>query len=200
MRIARHVVARKDQQLVALPAQVRQHLGLVPGEMVWWHIGRKGHVALSVSGRVRGGRLSADVDCSTCPKLRAELDRLRRELRAGEVGTSGQFFRAGYHRALGDLGNFKADLQLALMLLKTLVGRDRGGVALRSPRGPRARRRTEVVPGPDSLPLSGAPSSPSAQVPEEGASPARHTPDPLPSSVVSEGEASTPGPSVPGGP
>lgn len=200
MKIARHVVARKHQQLVALPAEVRHHLGLVPRALVWWHIGRKGHVALSVSGRVRAGRPREDEDCPACSKYRAELDRLRRELRTGESATPAQFFRQGYHRALGDLGNFKADLQLALMLLKTLVGRERDGARLRVPRAPRGRRRTEVVPGPDSLPLSGAPSSPSAQVPEEGASPARHTPDPLPSSVVSEGEASTPGPSVPGGP
>ncbi len=167
MRIARHVVARKTQQLVALPAEVRRHLGLVPGAMVWWHIGRRKVVSLTTTGRTRAGRPTLDEDCPTCAKLRAELERLRREMRDGTAATPGQHWREGYHRALGDLGNFKADIQVALMLLKQLVRRDRDPGAPRLSRPSRPRRRVETVPGPDQLP---PPDSPSSPVPiEQGA-------------------------------
>jgi len=153
MRIARHVVARKKQQLVALPAEVRRHLGLLPGAMVWWHVGRKGMVALTTSGRVRAGRPREDEDCPMCIKLRVELERLRREVRDGESATPAQFWRQGYARALGDVGNVKADLEVALVLLKQLVARDRHGSAPtgapRARRTPRARARpVEVVDAP----------------------------------------------------
>jgi len=94
MRLTRHVVARKNQWLVALPSEVRQHLSLVPGASVYWHISQRGRVALTVSGKLTGGRAREDADCPSCAKYRAELDRLRHELREGEAATPGQWFRS----------------------------------------------------------------------------------------------------------
>jgi len=103
MRLTRHVVARKNQWLVAIPAEVRQHLALVPGASVYWHISQRGRVALTVSGKLSGGAARQDADCPSCAKYRAELDRLRHELREGEAATPGQWFRqalASTERAL----------------------------------------------------------------------------------------------------
>lgn len=97
MRIARHVVARKDQWLVALPAELRRHLKLVPGVTVWWHIGAKGRATLTLSGRTGAGRPTTEEDCRTCAKYREELDRLRRELRDGETATAAAWWRQGFH-------------------------------------------------------------------------------------------------------
>ncbi len=153
MRIARHVVARKDQWLVALPAQLRARLGLTPGAMVWWHIGKKRQATLTVSGRVRAGRPAIDEDCPTCAKLRAEVDRQRRQLGEGDAASAGQYFKAGYMRALGDVGNVKYDVELALTLLKELLtrvplrGAAREAPAKHGPRRARARA-VEVVEAP----------------------------------------------------
>jgi len=98
MRVQRHVVARKTQWLVAIPSEVKHHLSLVPGATVWWHIGRKGQVGLTVTGRVRAGRPREDEDCPTCGKYRAELDRLRRELREREAATPAQWFRTSFQQ------------------------------------------------------------------------------------------------------
>jgi len=149
MRLARHVVARKDQWLVALPAQLRERLGLVPGTMVWWHIGKKRQATLTVSGRVRAGRHSADEDCPTCAKLRAELDRYRRELRETDAAVPGQYWRQGYMRALGDVGNVKYDVDVALTLLKEVLARLPVRGAAGSRRARRGRATTETAPGPD---------------------------------------------------
>lgn len=178
MRIARHVVARKKQHLVALPAQLLAHLGLTPGVMVWWHIGKKRQATLTVSGRVRGGRPAIDEDCPTCAKLRAEIDRYRRELREGEAATAGQYFKAGYMRALGDVGNVKYDVEVALTLLKEVLARLPARGVGREPSSKRARARTETAPGPDHYPPPHSPRAPD---------------------VVGQG-AATSGRSAPGGP
>ena len=77
MRIERHVVARKKQQLVALPARLREHLDLSPGQAVYWHIATKGQAILTVSGRVRAGRPRDDADCPSCGARQEEIARLR---------------------------------------------------------------------------------------------------------------------------
>jgi hypothetical protein len=160
MRLQRHVVARKDQWLVALPAELRRHLPLVPGAAVWWHLGTRGRATLTVSGRLRGGRPTLDADCSSCAKYRAELDRLRREVRESTAATPGQHWREGYMRALGDIGSTKADLEVALVLLKEIAAQVRylrpGGPA-RAASPPRARRPRRQV---DAIPLPDLPSSP----------------------------------------
>lgn len=151
MRLERHVVTRKNQHLVALPSELREHLGLVGGSKVYWHIGRKGMVSLTVTGRVRAGRPTKDEECPSCSKYRAEVDRLRRELRDGEAGTSGGFFRQGYMQAVAHHGKLDARMDVALTLLKELAAaarrRPSSGSPPSRPRPRRDRRRaTETVP------------------------------------------------------
>lgn len=174
MRIARHVVTRKTQWLVALPSEVRHRLGLTPGVMVWWHVGKKRQATLTVSGRVRAGRPAIDEDCPTCAKLRAELDRLRSDQRESVAGTAGGFFKAGYMRALGDVGSFKADLQVALVMLKQLLARERRASSSRSGGGGRSRalvppRPVEVVEAPVLVGSDGEPIPTEARDPLSGA-------------------------------
>jgi hypothetical protein len=78
--LPRHVVARKDQHLVALPAEVRRHLSLAKGVRVWWHIGRKGAVSLSTMERPPSGRWSTAEACESCARYRAEIERVQRKL------------------------------------------------------------------------------------------------------------------------
>jgi len=82
MRIDRRVVRRKDQYLLALPAQVRKHLGAIGGSRLWWHIAQKGAVAVSNSGKVLRGRLKLDADCPSCEGYRRELARLQAKLQS----------------------------------------------------------------------------------------------------------------------
>lgn len=151
MKIPRHVVARKNQHLVAIPAELRAHLGLVAGAVVWWHIGRKGQAALTVTGRIRAGRPTKDEECPSCKHYRDELDRLRRELREGEAATPRQWWRQGYARANADLGNIKAEVEMCVRLLQEVLRDRRRGRGSSAPtRGHRngARRTAEVVPAP----------------------------------------------------
>lgn len=149
MKVRRTVVARKNQWLVALPSELKRHLSLVPGAEVWWHIGRKGQATLTVTGRVRPGRHRAEEDCHACAKYRTELDRLRREVRDSESATPGEFWRAGYARALGDVGNVKADVELCLVMLKRLLAEQHRVEPQPVKRPRRARpRQVEVASAP----------------------------------------------------
>ena len=153
MREERRIVERRHQLLVAIPATVRDHLKLVGRAKVYWHIGTKGRATLTTTGRASSGRPRLDEDCPSCGKYRAELDRRRREMREGESATPGQFWRQGYMRALGDVGNIKNDVELALVLLKQLLSESRRGPgpagAPSHPRPrPRPRRATETVSTP----------------------------------------------------
>src|SRR6266851_9854864 len=151
MKLDRRVVARKNQWLVALPAELRRHLSLVPVALVWWHIGRKGLATLTVSGHLRGGKPRGEEDCPACSKYRAELERLRHELREGDAALPGQYWRQGYMRALGDVGSVHAEVKLALVLLKQLLqeSRERQQHESRSSvQRPPRRRAVQTMPAP----------------------------------------------------
>ncbi len=171
MKLARHVVARKNQWLVALPSEVRRHLALVPGAQVWWHIGRKGSAALTVTGRLRAGRPRDDEDCPSCAKYRAEVERLRRELRDGEQATAGQLLREGFEQAVATYGAVSDRMDAQREMLRDL----------------RAMVR-ELVKRPPS-----APPAPARNIHEEGAAPARPIPGPSLPSLPSEQGADTSG-------
>lgn len=165
MRIQRHVVARKDQYLVALPAQVRHHLSVVASAAVFWHVVRKGEATLTVSGRTRAGRPRLDADCSSCAKYRDEIERLRALLRASTVPTYNEAVRDGWAQAMRYYARLDGDLHALAEKIDRLAATVAAGVRVR------ARRPTKA-------PASAPPPSP----------------------VLSEGEAVTPGPSVPGDP
>jgi len=161
MRLTRHVVQRKTQQLVAVPAEVRHHLSLVAGSTVYWHISQRGRVALTVSGKLTGGRAVDNADCPSCAKYRTELDRLRAELREREAATPGQWWRAAFasvERAL-----FWDLAELAAWARSQRTAQRQGG-----------RRPSRRAGSSGQSRVSG----PAAQ---------RHTPDPPPSSESSGG-------------
>lgn len=200
MKIDRRVVARKDQLLVPVPAKVRDHLGLVGSARVWWHIGRKGLASLTTSGRLLSGRPRREEDCPACAKYRDELERYRRELREREAATPGQYWRQGYMRAVGDLGNVKHDLDLALTMLKQLLADSRR--AQPQPLAPRRRvrgRRVETV----AAPVLDAPSTPTHDAGGLEPESPRLGPSDLPSELVGavvRGGADTSGAEPPGVP
>jgi len=174
MRLTRHVVARKDQHLVALPAEVRRHLSLVAGATVYWHISQRGRVALTVSGTLTGGRAREDADCPSCAKYRAELDRLRHELREGEAATPGQWFRQAL--ASVERGMFWDLAELAAWARSQRTKQQQGG--RRPGRRPRpaqesrgaAQPRTSIpgpsLPSPESSEGAGTSGGAAPQVPQ----------------------------------
>jgi len=167
MRLTRHVVQRKTQQLVALPAEVRHHLSLVAGSTVYWHISQRGRVALTVSGKLSGGRAREDADCPSCAKYRAELDRLRAELREREAATPGQWWRAAF-----------ASVERALFWdLAELAAWARSQRTAQRQPGRRRERRPR----------------PAQESRASGAAEERHTPDPPPPPTSSEGAATSGG-------
>lgn len=133
MKLDRHVIERKRQLLVPIPPEVRDHLGVIGGARVWWHIARSGLVAMTTTGRSYAGRPRTSADCSACAKYRKELDRLRRELRERSTATPAQLFRQGYMQAVGKYGNLadRIEAQREMLrdirvLLRELVTRPRG--------------------------------------------------------------------------
>lgn len=130
MKLDRHVIERKRQLLVPIPPEVRDHLSVVGGARVWWHIARSGLVVMTTTGRSRAGRPRTSADCAACGKYRAELDRLRRELRERSSATPAQLFRQGYMQAVSKYGDVadRMDAQREMLrdirvLLRELVTR-----------------------------------------------------------------------------
>jgi len=56
MVIGRRVSKRKGQQLVALPPELRARMGVIPGQWLYFHLGRKVEVVLSTSPARAGGQ------------------------------------------------------------------------------------------------------------------------------------------------
>jgi len=56
MVIGRRITKRKGQQLVALPPELRERLGVIPGQWLYFHLGRKGEVVISTSAARAGGK------------------------------------------------------------------------------------------------------------------------------------------------
>lgn len=105
MRIDRKVIQRKDSLLVAIPAAARDHLGLVGGARVWWHVGAKGRLVLTTSGHSWGGRPIKSEDCPVCAKYRAELMKLRQAHQVRDVPTYNTAIREGWHHAIREYGS-----------------------------------------------------------------------------------------------
>ena len=143
MPIARKVVGRKDQLLVAIPAAVRDHLSLLARATVYWHVTRKGAATLTVSGRARGGRPRLDADCSSCAKYRTELDRLRGLLRGATAGDYNTAFGQGYQQGVKSVPIWRAELD-SLHTEVNDVRRLLAQLVVRLPeRKPRWRRNAE---------------------------------------------------------
>lgn len=160
MRIARKVIGRKDQLLVAIPAVVRDHLAVVATAPVYWHVSRKGSVVLTATGRSRGGKPQLSADCPTCAKYRLELDRLRGLLRGAHAGDYNAAFAQGVAHGVKIVPIWRAELDT----LHTEVNDLRRLVAqlvVRLPERRTPRRRVAPTPRPvDVIPLPDLPSAP----------------------------------------
>lgn len=145
MKEPRHVIEKKGRYLVAIPAGVREHLGLVKGAQVWWHTTRKGDVALTVSGRRRRGDVQQDADCPSCARFREEATRLRTMLRTTTVVDYNTAFAQGVQQGVKIVPVWRAELDT----LHTEVNDMRRLLAqlvVKLPdRKPRWRRRAERV-------------------------------------------------------
>jgi len=84
MVIGRRITKRKGQQLVALPPDVRARLGVIPGQWLYFHLGRKGEVVVSTSPARAGGKPPTAALEGELARARARLAELERKL-AGDV-------------------------------------------------------------------------------------------------------------------
>ena len=183
---ARKPYKHGDSQVVALPRSVREHLGVEPGDHVYFHAVRGGEVVLAATSERRGGRPEGLALVRQLAKAKQRIRSLEERVRVIREAAWNEFRAAEAGRVVKLHLSGVPELNAIHEQLRDISAQ----LGLRSrprwSRRPRGRRRVETVPGPDSVPLPGAPSSPSAQVPEEGAAPARQSPDPLPSSGLSE--------------
>jgi hypothetical protein len=178
MKIDRRVVDRKRQLLIPVPPEARDHLSLVGGARVWWHVGTKGRLTLTATGQTRAGKPRLDSDCPTCTKYRAELERLRGNQATTEGLPPVQLFWAGFMLAVKRYGDVPDRLDGQREMLSDLRDQLRDIRTLA-----RELFKRSAAAEPRAWPFDHDP-----------------WPSPSPSPVVSEGEAVTTGPSVPGHP
>jgi hypothetical protein len=162
MRIQRRVIARKSQQLVAIPAAVRDHLGLVAGAAVFWHLTARGSAVLTSSGRARGGKPRLDADCPSCAKYRDELDRLRNALRSSSVPSYNEAIRDGWAQAMRHYTRLDGDVLTLSEKIDALRVMIASGVRVRAT--PR-RRPSPSAPPPSSDVSAGEAVTPGVQPP-----------------------------------
>jgi hypothetical protein len=162
VRIERHVVARKTQQLVALPAEVRRHLSLVAGAKVFWHVDRPRYVMLTASGRTRRGRPRVSADCPACAKYREEIERLRGLLRSSSVPTYNEAIRDGWAQAMRHYTRLDGDLLTLAEKIDRLAATVAAGVRVRA----RVVRPPKPSPSPSpSVDVAGEAVTPGVQPP-----------------------------------
>jgi hypothetical protein len=125
MSESRHVLGRRGQLLIALPATVKRGLGLTAGALVFWHVVRKGEAVLALDEKRAGGRPRAEASCSRCEERERELMRLRNALQSRDAADGARYFGQGYQAALRHEGSLGDRLDVALDFLRELLGRKR---------------------------------------------------------------------------
>jgi len=149
MVIGRRVARRKGQQLIALAPEVRARLGVIPGQWLYFHLGRKGEVVLSTSPARAGGQpptAALENDLRAAREQIAHLEaRLRgwplAELRAGAAQGVLQSLKTMEYPggSLYEIARALDDIRAALKLRRV------------TPRAPRQRapvRQVETVDAP----------------------------------------------------
>jgi hypothetical protein len=164
MVIGRRVSKRKGQQLVALPPELRERLGVIPGQWLYFHLGRKGEAVLSTSPARAGGKpptasLEADLE-----RARARIDQLQRKLVAQPAAL---FTEWATQHAMRRLGVQLSGLPVVeaindrLRRLEDQLGIRRGPWTYRAKRGPGRAVETQHLPAPPEAPTSTALALPS---------------------------------------
>ncbi|HMH76276.1 MAG TPA: hypothetical protein VK547_06590 [Candidatus Udaeobacter sp.] len=179
--------------VVAVPPRVREHLGVKHAQHLHWHLTGPKEAVLSPNAQRVGGKPPGLALASDLDGARRRITQLEAQLKAQPAAVLAEARMQEWMRRLRlELKGYPAldAINDRLRDIQAHLGMRRGPWKYRAKRG---APRTETVPGPDSYPARSAPSSPSAQVHEEGRSPARPIPDPPLSPGVVEQGADTSG-------
>lgn len=149
MVFGRRITRRKGQQLVALPPEVRDRLGVIPGQWLYFHLGRKGECVISTSPARAGGQpptasLERDLQAA-----RERVAYLEKRIEGGSLATLREGAAQGVLQALKamdypggtlfEIGRTLDDIRAALGLTPRLR---------RARRAREAKRPTETAPAP----------------------------------------------------
>lgn len=182
----RQVFRLSRSLVVAIPVQVREHLGIHRGGAVYWHLARGGEAVVSLRAHRTGGRPDGIALERKLIAVEAELARVRQRHEARDRAMYAEGWNSGAitteTRLMGPDG------PSARRAHRRMFYRHVFPDVKPTPPPPKRRRRarTETMPGPDQYSGPSAPSSPSAPVHEEERSSARPIPGPPPSPGVFE--------------
>jgi hypothetical protein len=147
MVFGRRITKRKGQQLVALPPEVRTRMEVIPGQWLYFHLGRKGEVVLSTSPARAGGQPPTATLEVALSKARARIDELERKLAGG--------FEAARRDVWNELAASRFRVQLkgvpALDAINDRLRRIEDQLAIR--RGPWSYRAKRAAPSRSSRPV-----------------------------------------------
>lgn len=157
MVIGRRIARRKGQHVVALPPEVRDRLEVIPGQWLYFHLGRKGEVVISPNVVRPGGQPPTASLEEALARERAKNARLTAQL--AEVAP------AARNRAWHELAAKKFSLQMKglpvldsinerLRRLEDQLGVRRGPWSYRVTRARPRKVETVAAPVLDSTPLT----------------------------------------------
>src|SRR5574341_914183 len=144
----RHVYRVGNSMVVALPARVREHLGLKAGESVYWHLVRHKEAVLTRKERRAGGHPEGLALQRELEAARRETERLRRKLGGRSLRVLGEGISQGWGMAASEGLSVGRRLDEVLDLLRDLSARipfraRRRVRAAGAPAGPGAERVVE---------------------------------------------------------
>lgn len=159
MVIGRRVSKRKGQQLVALPPELRARMGVIPGQWLYFHLGRKGEVVLSTSPARAGGQPPTASLETALTHARARIALLERQLT--------NVYPAALRQARNEYLHHKLGVELAklpvveaindrLRRLEDKLGVRRAPWTYRTKRGPGRPVEAQHLPAPPDAPTSTA--------------------------------------------
>jgi antitoxin component of MazEF toxin-antitoxin module len=156
----RYVYRVGTSHVVALPPRVREHLGILAGDSVHWHLVRGKEAVLSTKAQREGGRPEGLALTRQLEATRTELERLRRRVAARPLRVMHEGVGIGVHQAMESLFPVEDRLRAIEEALEDL--RARLPFRRRYPRAPAPRSgESPVAAGSvDAIPLSDPPSTP----------------------------------------
>jgi len=173
MVIGRRVSRRKGQRVVALPPEVRERLGVLAGQWLYFHLGRKAEVVVSTSPARAGGKPPTAGLEEELTLARARIEELERErLELPRAARRAAWFELALQNIRLELKGLPVldAINNRLRDIEAQLGIRRGPWTYRPKRGrhPRAARPVEVVEAPVLVRPDGAPVEPEARDPLSG--------------------------------